>query len=327
MSGSNCCFLTYIEVSQEAGQVVWYSHLLNNFPQFVVIHTVKGFGVVSKAEADVFLNIYFCLLLIYKNTEFSLFICFHYFPALVTVISTHLILTEILTVFNIIILILRIRNQKPKNTDWIEVLIELTSICMFEDSSVESQKLDKVASVDEELWKVAGVALHPVLPLGSKPFSYLPPFSFCYTLSCHWDQNHSPMSHASLSVWPNVTVEIKTWCWDELWFSSIRSQLYFTVVFPGGPDGKASACGVGEQVQSLGREETLKKEIPTQARILVNPMDRGAWQATVHRVGKSRMWLKRQHAHTHEPRTSCSELGHSLPSHTVLGLNPISRVY
>ena len=169
--------------------------------------------------------------------------------------------------------------------------------------------------------------LHPVLPLGSKPFSYLPPFSFCYTLSCHWHQNHSPKSHASLSVWPNVTVEIKTWYWDELWFSSIRSQLYFTVVFPGGQDGKASTCGVGEQVQSLGREETLKKEIPTQARILVNPMDRGAWQATVHRVGKSRMWLKRQHAHTHEPHTSYSELGHSLPSHTVLGLNPISRVY
>ena len=65
--------------------------------------------------------------------------------------------------------------------------------------------------------------LHPILPLGSKPFSYLPPFSFCYTLSCHWDQIHSPISNASLSVWPNVIVEIKTWCWDELWFSSISS--------------------------------------------------------------------------------------------------------
>ena len=119
--------------------------------------------------------------------------------------------------------------------------------------------------------------LHPILPLGSKPFSYLPPFSFCYTLSCHWDQIHSPISNASLSVWPNVIVEIKTWCWDELWFSSISSQFYFTAAFPGGPDGKATACGVGEQVQSLGREETLKKEMPTQARILVNPMDRGAW--------------------------------------------------
>ena len=37
--------------------MVWYSHLLKNFPQFVVIHTVKGFGVVSKAEVDVFLEI------------------------------------------------------------------------------------------------------------------------------------------------------------------------------------------------------------------------------------------------------------------------------
>ena len=39
ISSSNCCFLTCIQISQEAGQVVWYSHLLNNFPQFVVIHT------------------------------------------------------------------------------------------------------------------------------------------------------------------------------------------------------------------------------------------------------------------------------------------------
>ena len=42
---------------QEAGQVVWYSHLLKNFPQFVVIHTVKGFGIVNKAEVDVFLEL------------------------------------------------------------------------------------------------------------------------------------------------------------------------------------------------------------------------------------------------------------------------------
>ena len=53
MSSSNCCFLTCIQVSQEAGQVVWYSHLFNSFPQFVVIHTAKGFGIVNKAEIDV----------------------------------------------------------------------------------------------------------------------------------------------------------------------------------------------------------------------------------------------------------------------------------
>src|SRR5574341_1527327 len=56
MSISNCCFLTCIQGSQEAGQVVWYSHLLQNFPQFIVIHTVKGFGIVNKAEIDVFLE-------------------------------------------------------------------------------------------------------------------------------------------------------------------------------------------------------------------------------------------------------------------------------
>ena len=56
MSSSNCCFLTCIQISQEAGQVVSYSHVLKNFPQFIVIHTVKGFGIVNKAEIDVFLE-------------------------------------------------------------------------------------------------------------------------------------------------------------------------------------------------------------------------------------------------------------------------------
>ena len=57
MSGSNCFFLTYIQVSQEAGQVVSYSHLFQNFPQFIVIHTVKGFGIVNKAKVDIFLGL------------------------------------------------------------------------------------------------------------------------------------------------------------------------------------------------------------------------------------------------------------------------------
>ena len=57
MSSSNCCFFTCIQISQEAGQVVWYSHLFKNFPQFIVIHTVKGFGIVNKAEIDVLLEL------------------------------------------------------------------------------------------------------------------------------------------------------------------------------------------------------------------------------------------------------------------------------
>ena len=57
MSSSNCCFLTCIQIYQEAGQVVWYSHLFQNFPQFIVIHTVKGFGIVNKAEIDVFMEL------------------------------------------------------------------------------------------------------------------------------------------------------------------------------------------------------------------------------------------------------------------------------
>ena len=57
MSSSNCCFFTCTLISQEACKVVWYSHLFKNFPQFVEIHTVKGFGVVNKAEVDVFLEL------------------------------------------------------------------------------------------------------------------------------------------------------------------------------------------------------------------------------------------------------------------------------
>ena len=57
MSSSNCCFLTCIQISQKAGQVVWCSRLFQNFPQFIVIHSVKDFGIVKKAEIDVFLEL------------------------------------------------------------------------------------------------------------------------------------------------------------------------------------------------------------------------------------------------------------------------------
>ena len=57
MFGSNHCFLTCIQISQEAGKVVWYCHLLKNFPPFTLIHTVKGFGLVNKAEVVVFLEL------------------------------------------------------------------------------------------------------------------------------------------------------------------------------------------------------------------------------------------------------------------------------
>ena len=56
MYSSNCCFLTCIQISQEAGQVVWYTHLFKSFPRFVVIHTVKDFGIV-KVEIDDFLEL------------------------------------------------------------------------------------------------------------------------------------------------------------------------------------------------------------------------------------------------------------------------------
>ena len=65
MSGSYCCFLTCIQFSQKSGEVAWFSHFFRNFPQFVVIHTVKGFSIVNESELHVFL-------------EFS---CFFYDPA------------------------------------------------------------------------------------------------------------------------------------------------------------------------------------------------------------------------------------------------------
>ena len=57
MYSSNCCFLTCIQIFQEADEVIWYSHLFKSFPQFAVIHTLKGLGIVNKAEVDIFLEL------------------------------------------------------------------------------------------------------------------------------------------------------------------------------------------------------------------------------------------------------------------------------
>ena len=57
MASSNCYFLICIQTSQEAGQVVWYSHLFQNSPQFIVIYIVKVFGIVNKTEVDIFLEL------------------------------------------------------------------------------------------------------------------------------------------------------------------------------------------------------------------------------------------------------------------------------
>ena len=54
MSGSNACFLSCIQASQETGKVVWCFHLYKNFPQFVVILTAKGFSVLNEEEVDIF---------------------------------------------------------------------------------------------------------------------------------------------------------------------------------------------------------------------------------------------------------------------------------
>ena len=49
--------MTFMQISKNVSQMVWYSHLLNNFPKFVVIHTVKGFSSVNKEEVDAFLEL------------------------------------------------------------------------------------------------------------------------------------------------------------------------------------------------------------------------------------------------------------------------------
>ena len=54
VSDSKCHFLSYIQTFQETGKVIWYSHFLKNFPQFVVVQTVKGFIVISEADGNVF---------------------------------------------------------------------------------------------------------------------------------------------------------------------------------------------------------------------------------------------------------------------------------
>ena len=76
MSSTNCCFLTCIQVSQEAGQVVWYSHLFQNFPEFIVVHIIKDFGIVNKAEVDDFLEIPCCFWWCNRCWQFDLwFLC------------------------------------------------------------------------------------------------------------------------------------------------------------------------------------------------------------------------------------------------------------
>ena len=56
IQGSNCCFLTCKQVSQETDKMVWYSHLTKSFPQFVTIHTVKSFSLVEETDRCFFLK-------------------------------------------------------------------------------------------------------------------------------------------------------------------------------------------------------------------------------------------------------------------------------
>ena len=59
LQGSNCCFLSLIQVSQETGKMIWYSLLFKSFPQFVMIHTINSFSIVNETEVDVFCFFFF----------------------------------------------------------------------------------------------------------------------------------------------------------------------------------------------------------------------------------------------------------------------------
>ena len=76
-----CGILTCMQVSQEPGNVVWFSHCFKNFPQFVLIHTVKGISVVNEAEVDVFLEFHAFSMVQQMLTAWSLiyFFAINYF--------------------------------------------------------------------------------------------------------------------------------------------------------------------------------------------------------------------------------------------------------
>ena len=87
--GSNCCSLTCLQIFQEIGKVVWYSHLLKNFPQFVVIHTAKACSIVSEAEVVVFLKLPCFLHDLNKCCQFDLWFVYLFETQLVYLIHSH----------------------------------------------------------------------------------------------------------------------------------------------------------------------------------------------------------------------------------------------
>ena len=182
MSGSNCSFLTYIQISQEAGKVVWYSNLFKNFPQFVVIHTVKGFGVVNKTEVDVFLKV----------------------------------------------------------------------SCFFDDPTGVGNFISHSSAFSKSSLNFCEFSVHVLLKPGLENFEH--------------------------------------------YFANVRDECSCAVVWTFLESlvaRSASACNAGDpgSIPGLERSPGEGNSNPLQYSCLENPMDRGAWQATVHRVAKSRRWL------------------------------------
>ena len=105
MSSSNHCFFTCIQVSQEAGEVVCFSNLFKNFPQFVMIHRVKGFGLVNEAEVDVYFWNSFVFLWFNKCWQFDLWLlCFSKSSLSICKFSVHILLQPSMKDFELTLL-------------------------------------------------------------------------------------------------------------------------------------------------------------------------------------------------------------------------------
>ena len=145
MSGSNCRFLTHIQVSQETSKVVWYYYLFKNFPQFVMIHTVKDFAVVNETEIDVFLEFpcfflwsnecwefdfwFFFLLLLNPACTYGCFRLIYCWNLAWRILSKNLLACEMSTTHTVVWILFGIALLWDENENWpFQVLWPLFSL-------------------------------------------------------------------------------------------------------------------------------------------------------------------------------------------------------
>ena len=135
MSGSNYCFLACIQVSQEAGKVVRYSHLFKNLPHFVVIHTVKGFSIVNETEV----------------TAFSEFLCFFYDPTAVgnLISGSPAFSKSSLYIWNFSIHILLKPSLKDFEHDIASITLQACEMLSWMKCKLESRLLGEISVISD----------------------------------------------------------------------------------------------------------------------------------------------------------------------------------